>query len=79
MDEQFTAIGAGIVRHALTTVGGGLAASGIIHGDAGVQSFVGASMVIVGVAWSWWQKYGQAKALAEVKKLVSVVDFKRKA
>lgn len=78
MDENLQAIGAGIIRHALTTAGGALVAAGILDkGQTG--AFVGAGMVLVGIAWSWWQKRGQQQALAEVKRLASVVDFKRKA
>lgn len=73
MDENLQSIAAGIIRHGLTTAGGYLMASGVIHGQGGVQAFVAAGMVIIGVAWSYWQKVGQAKAMAELAKVSSLV------
>lgn len=46
-----------IARHVLTTIGGGLVASGAI--DSGqLETGVGAIMVLSGIAWSVWQKRG---------------------
>ena len=46
-----------IARHVLTTIGGGLVASGAI--DAGqLETGIGAIMVLSGIAWSVWQKRG---------------------
>lgn len=64
---------AGIARHVLTSIGGSLAAAGYIKGDAGVQEFVGAGLVLLGIAWSWWQKRGQAQVLAAVTKAGGLV------
>jgi hypothetical protein len=58
--------GAGLIRHAVTTIGGMLVADGIISpGDD--TKLAGSVMIIVGIAWSWWQKRGQAQAIALVK------------
>ncbi len=46
-----------IARHVLTTIGGGLVASGAI--DSGqLETGIGAIMVLGGIAWSVWQKRG---------------------
>lgn len=46
-------------RHVLTSIGGYLAGMGLLGADpAAVQNFVGAGMVIVGVGWSAWMKWG---------------------
>lgn len=60
---------AAVVRHGLTTFGGYLVASGIIS-NSEVAPFVGAGMVLAGIAWSWFQKRGvvELKALAEKAK-----------
>jgi hypothetical protein len=64
---NWTTISALIARHALTTAGGWFAANGFLPDGTTVESFVGAGMVIAGVAWSWWQKQGHAAALAAAK------------
>lgn len=61
---------AGAARHALTTFGGSLATAGIIQAN-GVSEFVGAGMCLAGIGWSWWQKVGQAKVAALLKKLTA--------
>jgi hypothetical protein len=46
-----------IARHVLTTIGGGLVASGVI--DSGqLETGIGAIMVLSGIVWSVWQKRG---------------------
>lgn len=53
-------------RSALTGAGGWLASVGIMQrGD--VQTFVGAGMLIAGVVWSLWQKFGQHAVAAALK------------
>jgi hypothetical protein len=59
---------ASAVRHMLTTFGGMLVAQGVMH-SSDVNGFVGAGMVIAGVAWSWWQKVGQAAVADELTRL----------
>lgn len=70
MDETTQAIGAGILRHLLTTGAGALVADGLIQSSQ-TQEFVGAGMFVIGVAWSWWQKRGQAEVSALLKKLTA--------
>ena len=41
--------------------------------SAQVNDFIGAGMVIAGVAWSWYQKKGQAEINAAFKTLTSNV------
>jgi hypothetical protein len=41
----------GIVRHSLTTVGGGLVTSGYLSSDD-LSAGVGAVVVLLGIAWS---------------------------
>jgi hypothetical protein len=45
----------GIVRHLLTTGGGYLVANGAVT-DAQVETFVGATLALLGIAWSVWDK-----------------------
>jgi hypothetical protein len=66
MDWQ--TIGGLVARHTLTTTGGWLAAHGYLASD-GVSAFVGAGMVLLGIAASWWQKRGQAAAMTELRRL----------
>ena len=58
-----------IARHILTTAGGALATSGLIDKDAGVQAFVGAGMVLFGIGWSAWQKWGKVLVDAKLAQL----------
>ena len=62
---------AGIVRHALTSAGGALVAGGYMSSSE-TSAFVGGGMVLAGVAWSWWQKDGQKKAIAILAKMKPV-------
>jgi len=61
---------AGIVRHGLTTLGGALVAGGYMQ-SSDTSSFIGGGMVIAGVAWSWWQKEGQAEVAAMLKRVTA--------
>jgi len=63
MDDTMKTILAGMLRHGLTTLGGALVAGGYMSSSS-TADFVGGGMVLAGVAWSWWQKEGQARALA---------------
>lgn len=49
----------GVVRHVVTSAGGGLVAHGLINSDQLTQ-VAGALALIAGIAWSAYQKY-QAK------------------
>lgn len=68
MDDTMKTILAGMVRHALTTAGGMLVAGGYMESSQ-TGAFVGGGMVLAGIAWSWWQKRGQAVVQAELAKL----------
>ena len=46
----------GVVRHIVTSAGGGLVAHGLINSDQLTQ-IAGASALIVGICWSAYQKY----------------------
>ena len=52
---------AGLVRHALTALGGGLVASGALSGDEMNQA-IGAITTLVGIAWSVFAKRKTATA-----------------
>jgi len=54
---------AGLARHTLTTLGGGLVTSGVLSGDD-LNSIVGGLVVLGGVVWSLLQKRAQRKAIA---------------
>jgi hypothetical protein len=57
MDQIGATSAAGLsIRHAITTLGGALAAKGFIEGSA-VEPLVGSIMVLIGIAWSGFQKY----------------------
>ena len=64
---DWTTIATLIARHSLTTAGGWLAAHGFLPDGTTTQSFVGAGMTLLGVAWSVWQKADHAKIVAELK------------
>ena len=70
MDWQ--TIGGLVARHTLTTAGGWLAAHGYLASD-GVSGFVGAGMILLGIAASWWQKRGQAATLSEIRRLKALL------
>lgn len=46
----------GLIRHALTVVGGIVVTTGYIA-TSEVEAIVGALMVLIGTAWSVWKKY----------------------
>jgi hypothetical protein len=56
-----------LARNSLTTLGGYLAANGFLPDGTTAESFVGAAMVLLGVAWSWWQKADHAAAIAALE------------
>lgn len=56
----------GIVRHVLTTAGGGLVANGYISGQQ-EQDAVGAIIVLLGIIWSLANKASHRKQLAAAK------------
>lgn len=62
MNDLIKPILASTVRHALTTAAGALVADGLIQSSQ-TDDFVGAGLFLAGVAWAWWQKYGQAMLL----------------
>lgn len=70
---DWTTIGGMAARHMLTMVAGMLATHGLIAADpSATEAFVAAGMVLVGVGWSAWQKYGQVlvdKRKAELSNL----------
>ena len=45
----------GIIRHALTAVGGYMIAKGLMD-EATTTQIIGAASTLVGVVWSWWAK-----------------------
>lgn len=45
----------GIIRHTLTTLGGGMVGAGALTSDD-LQSAVGAICTVLGIAWSVWEK-----------------------
>lgn len=51
---------ASVVRHALTTVGGGLIVNGTM-GSSDLEAIIGAATTIVGVIWSVIEKRNRSK------------------
>lgn len=66
MDYQTMA--AMLLRNALVSAAGALVTHGVISAGQ-TETVVGAVMVLAGVAWSWWQKQGQANVVAELAKM----------
>jgi high-affinity Fe2+/Pb2+ permease len=69
-DLQRLIIG-GVSRHVLTGVAGFLFAHGAIAASQKEQFIsIGCSVILwaAGVAWSWWNKQGQADVMARLKK-----------
>ena len=54
----------GIIRHALTAMGGALVAKGVID-EAGLTEAVGALVTLIGVVWSAKSKKEEAPAEIE--------------
>jgi hypothetical protein len=81
MDDETTGlvkqVAGGMIRHALTTFGGMLVAAGIID-NTEVSAFVGAGMCLAGIAWSWWQKRGQAAIIADLKRFRDMILDEKK-
>ena len=48
----------GIIRHAMTTLGGGLVANGYMGSDE-LSSGIGAVITLIGLAWSVIEKRGR--------------------
>jgi hypothetical protein len=70
MDSTTQAIAAGILRHFLTSAASLLVANGYLQ-SSGTEQFVGAGLFLAGIAWSWWQKTGQAEVSALLKKVTN--------
>lgn len=51
----------GVVRHVLTTVGGGLVSGGLLNSDELTQA-IGAVLTLVGIAWSVISKRATTEA-----------------
>lgn len=66
MDDTTKQLLMGLARHGLTTAAGALVTYGLIHSSQ-TDDVVSAGMLLLGIAWSAWQKYGQAKAMALLK------------
>lgn len=73
MDETTKTIAAGMIRHGLTIAGGSLVTAGYMQ-SSDTQAFVGGGMALVGILWSWWQKTGQARALALLARMHPVAS-----
>jgi hypothetical protein len=71
--EVLKPILAGVVRHGLTALGGMLVTDGVMQSSE-MNGFIGAGMVIAGIAWSWYQKVGQAKLVALMAKMNPVAS-----
>ena len=54
MNKEFK----GLIRHALTTLGGVGATHGYIAGSD-VEALVAAAMILIGLGWSFYEKYAE--------------------
>lgn len=71
--ESWISIAGLAVRHGLTTIGGYLAGKGLLGTDpTAVENFVGAGMIVAGVAWSAWQKWGKVMITKETAKAKAI-------
>ena len=71
---DWTTIAALAARHSLTSAGVWLAGHGLLPDGTTTEGFVGASMTLLGVAWSIWQKADHAKLVDELE---SSLDYWR--
>lgn len=55
VEKSMQAVIAGLIRHAITAIGGGLVTSGTLS-DSDLQAVIGAVLTIFGVVWSIIQK-----------------------
>jgi hypothetical protein len=72
MDDQTKSLLGLAARRGLTIVGTYLAGRGIVQGEAGVSSFVGAGMVFVEAAYEAWNRYGMVLVNGQLAKLKGV-------
>jgi hypothetical protein len=56
-DKAMNAILIAVIRHALTTIGGGT----MIASDSEIQAFIGAVVTAAGIAWSVYDKIKNRK------------------
>ncbi|SRR5581483_231461 len=68
MDVEAKTVGSLIARHLLTKGAGAIAMHGYMA-SSDTEYFVSAGMFFAGIAWSWWQKSGQAEALAALARV----------
>lgn len=73
--QDWTAIAAGILRHALTTFAGVLVTDGWLT-NSEVSAFVGGGLALAAFAWSWWQKIGQKRARAQLQGTIEYLKSK---
>lgn len=73
--EDWTAIGAGVVRHLLTTLAGVLVTDGWLS-NSETNAFIGGGCALVAFAWSWWQKVGQSRARAQLNGTIEYLKAK---
>ncbi len=66
MNDATKAMLVGILRHLLTIAGGSLAAHGLIN-SSGIETFVSLGLMIAGVGWSVWDKYGRDIVTAQLE------------
>lgn len=64
-------IAAQAARDFLRTVGTYLAAKGLIQGDAGVATFIGAGLALAGLFWGWFTTSGYLQLADLLKKLTA--------
>lgn len=61
-------LASGAIKKGLLVAGTGLASHGIINSSQ-TEMFVSAGMVVVGLAWSFWNDYGKAIVLSQLEVL----------
>lgn len=64
---DWTTIATLLARHSLTTLGGYLALHNLLPDGTSAEQFVGDAMVVLGVAWSVWQKSDHAAAITALE------------
>lgn len=72
MNDMMEMIMLSAVRHGLTAVAGVFVTHGALAASDEAKFIqMGSGIIIwgVGFAWSWWQKAGHAKVVAELKQL----------
>lgn len=61
-------LASGIIKKGLVTLSAGAVTHGIINSNQ-TETFISAGMLVVGLAWSFWNDYGRAIVISQLEVL----------